>query len=90
MKPFAPQECAPEFPLEWRYSVVADARPEMEQLLRAVFGAHGLPEAEVAAGKSSGGGKYRSYRIAATFANEEQMRGIDCDLSALDGVKFVL
>ena len=79
------------FPLAWQYRIVAEAGiPGLEDALKAVFAAAGIPNAEVMPSQSSSSGKYRSYTIRTEFQSEAQMNALDTALGRVPGVKFVL
>ncbi len=79
------------FPLPWQYRIVAEAEaPGLEEALRSVFAAGGIPEAVITPTQASSTGKYQSYSVHVEFQSEAQMRALDAALAVVPGVKFIL
>ncbi|QSH40203.1 DUF493 domain-containing protein [Lentisphaerota bacterium ZTH] len=79
-----------EFPVDWNYRVVVDTAnvkclDKLCQVLRR-NGFEAVPELK----EKSKTGKYQSYRISVVFENRDIMEKLSKELSAVDGVKFLL
>ncbi|MDD4818345.1 MAG: DUF493 domain-containing protein [Victivallaceae bacterium] len=79
-----------KFPVEWHYHIVTDANNvDCEAALNTVLREFD-PALGLVSGRSSSGGKYRSFKVSVTFDSREEMEALSLRLGAVKGVKFLL
>lgn len=78
-----------DFPQHCHVKVVAEDTDEMLSRLEAVLLRIDIRET-ISPGQASSGGRYRTYNLSLEVASLEQMRLIDSELRAVEGVRLVL
>ena len=79
-----------EFPADWSYRVIIEvAKEDCYENILAVLKEHGVEVVPEKKSKSSCG-RFQSYRIPVIFHSQEMMEKMSSQLSAVDGVKFLL
>jgi putative lipoic acid-binding regulatory protein len=80
-----------EFPADYPIKVVARAQPALRDRVDAIFARHFGPQAPDTVGERlSSGGHFVSFTYQPRVQNEEQLRALHGELTAIDGVMMVL
>ncbi len=79
-----------KFPVTWHYKIITEKSvTEAKDAIKRVLAKNGIP-GKLEAGNESSAGKYLSYKISVTFHDRETMQRISNELSAVQGVKFLI
>ena len=79
------------FPTEYPIKVVARASPDLRQRLDAVFAQHfGEFETNRVTERESGQSNFKALTYAMVVQSEDQLKALNADLQAIEGVLIVL
>jgi putative lipoic acid-binding regulatory protein len=79
-----------QFPIDWSYRIITDAADEScYDAIVAVLKKHGI-ESKPEKNSKSSSGKYQAYKLPVVFESKEMMDTLSLELSAVEGVKFIL
>jgi putative lipoic acid-binding regulatory protein len=79
-----------EFPVEWSYRIITDTSVEScRDDLMKVLRQKGV-NSDLEMKDKSASGKYQAYRVSVIFDSKEMMDELSAELSAVNGVKFLL
>ena len=80
-----------EFPADYPIKVVARTLPTLRERIDAIFARHFGPQVAHGVGeRQSAQGQFFSLTYVPRIDNEDQLRALHADLTALDGVMMVL
>jgi putative lipoic acid-binding regulatory protein len=79
-----------QFPVDWSYRLITNADDKnCYDAILAVLKKYGINSKPEKNSKSSSG-KYQAYKLQVVFESKEIMDNLSLELSAVDGVKFIL
>jgi putative lipoic acid-binding regulatory protein len=80
-----------EFPADYPIKVVARTQPALRQRIDAIFARHFGPQPASGVGeRQSAQGHFISLTYVPRVDNEQQLRALHADLTAVDGVMIVI
>ena len=79
-----------KFPVTWHYKIITEKSvPAAKDEIEKVLAGNGITD-KLEAGNESSAGKYLTYKISVTFHDRETMQRVSNELSAVQGVKFLI
>lgn len=80
-----------EFPADYPIKVVVRTQPALRERIDAIFARHFGPQpAEGVGERQSSQGHFTSFTYVPRVANEQQLRDLHADLTAVEGVMMVI
>ena len=84
-----PEKNELEFPRVWEYKVITVAKPGVRDEIVSILEDRGI-SAEIAEGRKSSYGAYRTFSFQVYVQSKKQMRDLGNDIACCNRVKMVL
>lgn len=78
-----------EFPVKVHFKIICEMSENIRAHLEIALWELNIPET-LHEGRSSTGGKYRTYNLSITVFDRARLRSIDARLRAVEGVRMVM